>query len=517
MALYIDRTELPADLDYIPSGVLQYVIDEHRAQLPRLENLYNAYMAKNFPKKEEPEDASVVIDYPKYIVDTIRGMYLGDPVKYNTAAGSGISGGKKATVKAGEVLAADKVIMPEADIDLILDAYNEQTIADIDAEIGCDMGVYGEAYELEYASDDEDPIPKTTVCSPRSSVMVRDTTTEHHKLFFMTYEKRKKIDKSYYYAVFVYTPLECIEYRSDGVDTPLSFTEIDRIPHFFGEVPAVEYRNNSQRLGDFETVMSPIDGYNKLMSERLTDKTRFNNSPLAIYGLMLSDKQKEDFHKYRTIDGLPPHSEGADIQYVQKSMDESGVHTLAEDLVKEIHKQSMTVDMTDAAFGTASGQALKMKLLTMTMLVKNKIRSMERGLKKRFEMYNTWFQVKGVMPDVSKDDVNIVFNIQMPVDEQGIVNVVTSLQNIVDDETLLSLLWFVKDPAETIKKVKQQKKEAQAEYFDTFGFTQKENSINAENAEGSGESGDESIEGDTSRNRQNTPPESGRRHKGTNE
>lgn len=504
MALYIDKKELPEDMSYIPDAVLQYVLDEHRAQSGRLNTLHDAYMARNLPDKTEDTDAAIVFDYPRYIVDTITGMYLGDPVKYNSNENSGISGGTRATVRAGEVIRADAVQMPPVDISPIVDAYKRQSISDIDTEIGRDIGEYGEAYELEYASDDEIPIPKTAVCSPRSSVMVRDTSTEHHKLFFVTYEQRKRIDKTLYFAVFVYTPTEQIEYYSDGITNPLSFSEVGRTPHFFGEVPAVEYRNNSDRLGDFETVMSPINAYNKLMSDRVTDKSRFIDAVLAFYGFMLTDEQKEDLHKYKVLDNLPTRQEGADIAYIQKTLDENGVHILAEDLVKEIHKQSMTVDMTDVSFGTSSGQALKLKLLTMTMLVKNKIRSMERGLKKRFEMYNSWFSVQGVMPEIDKEDVDIVFSVQMPVDEAGVVNIVTALQGIVDDETLLSLLWFVKDPAQTIEKVKEQKRENQKEYFDTFGFTQKENGINGEDGATGRTGSDEGDAGDIKKDKANS-------------
>ena len=511
MALYIDRRELPEDMSFIPDAVISYVLEEHRSQLGRLENLHDAYMARNFPKMTEESDIRIVFDYPRYIVDTITGMYLGDPVKYNAADNTSLSGGVKATVRAGEVIRAEHVKMPEIDLTPLTDAYKRQSISDIDVEIGRDIGEYGEAYELEYASDDEVPQPKTTVCSPRSSVMIRDTSAEHHKLFFMTYERRKKIDRTYYYAVFAYTPTECIEYYSDGVESPLTFHEMSRTPHFFGEVPAVEYRNNADRLGDYETTLSVINSYNKLMSDRVTDKSRFIDAVLFLYGMALSDEQKADLKKYGLVDMLPSKSEGASAEYVQKMLDEAGVHILAEDLVKEIHKQSMTVDMTDVSFGTSSGQALKLKLLTMTMLVKNKIRSMERGLKKRFEMYNHWLNIQGTMPLVEKEDVDVVFSIQMPIDEQGIVNTVTSLQNIVDDETLLSLLWFVKDPAATVEKVKEQKREAQADYFDTFGVVQKENTLNAENGVTGREGGDEGGEGTEQEDNGDEKPSAGRR------
>lgn len=500
MAIYIDRRDLPEDISYIPDPVLQFVLEEHRAGLGRLNDLHAAYLAKNFPKKSEPDDIAVVFDYPRYIVDTITGMFLGDPVKYNTAEGSGLMASTKATVRAGEVTLASKVQLPETDITAITDIYKRQSIADADVEIGRDLGEYGEAYELEYASDDEMPMPKTTVCSPRSSVMVRDTSAEHHRLFFLTYEQRKRLDHSLYYAVYVYTPGECIEYYSDGTDSPLSFHEISRTPHFFGEVPAVEYQNNSDRLGDFETSLSIIEAYNTLMSDRVTDKHRFIDAVLAIYGFGLDDEEQiKKLRKYKVIDNLPTKADGAAIEYISKTLDETGQHILAEDYVREIHKQSMTVDMTDVAFGTSSGQAMRLKLLTMTMLVKNKIRSMERGLKKRFELYNNWLAVQGVMPTVSKEDIDVIFSIQMPIDETGIVDIVTKLQGIVDDEKLLSLLWFVEDPAATVEKVRAQKKANQAEYFDTFGMTQRENTIHDPSSEDDGESRDDDEPGNTGR------------------
>lgn len=483
MALYLDRRELPDDLSYIPDAVLQYVLEEHRSQKTRFDRLHDAYMARNLPKVTEDGDTAIVLDYPRYIVDTVCGMYLGDSVRYNDVSDQGITPGTKASVRGGDVVRADSVQMPAADISVITDIYRKQSISDCDVEIGRDIGEYGEAYELEYASDDPEPIPKTTVCSPRASVMVRDTSVEHHKLFFVTYERRQRIDHSYYYAVFVYTPTEQIEYYSDGVDSPLSFNEMSRTPHFFGEVPAVEYRNNSDRLGDFETCMTVIEAANRLISDRVTDKSRFIDAVLFLYGMVLTDEQKSDLKRFGLVDMLPSKQEGASAEYVQKLLDESGAHILFDDLIKQIHKISMTVDMTDSAFGTASGQALKLKLLSMTMMVKNKIRSMERGLKKRFEMYNRWLVTNGRMAPLERDDVDVVFNIQLPVDEQGVVNIVTSLQNIVDDETLLSLLWFVKDPAATIEKVKEQKKAAQAEYMDTFGMVQKRNAVIGANEE----------------------------------
>ena len=72
------------------------------------------------------------------------------------------------------------------------------------------------------------------------------------------------------------------------------------------------------------------------------------------------------------------------------------------------------------------------------------------------EVYDRWKKAAGETPLCTfiKDAVESYI-------ERIAVDAVTSLQGIVDDETLLSLIWFVKDPAETMEKVKEQKKQAQ--------------------------------------------------------
>lgn len=62
-------------------------------------------------------------------------------------------------------------------------------------------------------------------------------------------------------------------------------------------------------------------------------------------------------------------------------------------------------------------------------------------------------------------------NCYLPIDEPAIVSMVCELKNsgLVDDQTLLSLLWFVKDPAEALENMKQQKAEDMKRYQDSLG------------------------------------------------
>ena len=210
------------------------------------------------------------------------------------------------------------------------------------------------------------------------------------------------------------------------------------------------------------TAVILIDNYDELMSNRLTDKKKFVDALLVFFGMTLRDGDDEKLAQEKFLDGAPLD---ARAEYIQKTFDESSVQVLADALVREMHKMTMTVDMSDEQFaGNSSGQALKLKLLTMNLLAKNKMRRMEKGLKERFSLYNHWLVTHGDMAPVGVNDIDVVFTLSMPINESEIVQMVTSLQGIVDDRTLLSQLWFVRDPAEAAENIRRQKQANAAIY-----------------------------------------------------
>ena len=63
----------------------------------------------------------------------------------------------------------------------------------------------------------------------------------------------------------------------------------------------------------------------------------------------------------------------------------------------------------------------------------------------------------GEMKPVGIEDVDVVFTVNLPVNEGEVVDMVARLQGIVDDQTLLSQLWFVSDPKEAVDNLRRQK------------------------------------------------------------
>ena len=57
------------------------------------------------------------------------------------------------------------------------------------------------------------------------------------------------------------------------------------------------------------------------------------------------------------------------------------------------------------------------------------------------------------------EQVDVVFTPDLPINEAEIVDMVCRLQGIVDDQTLLSQLWFIRDPAEAAENLRRQRQQ----------------------------------------------------------
>lgn len=474
MVIYIDRSAVP-DTENISNEVFKYLLEKANDEVSRLNGLYMAYLGKNIKQNISKDEVKVNINYGKYVVDILRNFFLGEPIKYDNNDSSdekslfAASGAVQASVKNGKVIKHewDKIKGKKIDISPIISAYDDQVISKVDSKIGKYMGMYGSAQELLYASDDEVPKPKSAVIMPQNCILVQDNTIEHRDIFFMMFEKREKLNKQEYYAVTVYTDRTERYYESSDLQS-FMFNAYQAREHYYGAVPCINYDNDDDRQGDLEQMVTLSEVYSNLMSDRLTDKRKFIDAILAIYGFSLPDDNSQNLKENKLIDGIPID---ARIEYIQRVFDESSVKILGDDLVRDIHKTSMTVDMSDEAFsGNVTGIALELKFMPMSFLTKTKIRNMDEGLKKRFELYNRWLVKKGAMQPVSKNDVDVVFTIDMPANLSETVDVIEKLEGRVDEPTLLSLLPFVKDPVEMAEIMKKQKEEKQKQYMDSFGL-----------------------------------------------
>ena len=205
-------------------------------------------------------------------------------------------------------------------------------------------------------------------------------------------------------------------------------------------------------------MLSLIDAYNTLQSDRVNDKEQFVEAILLIKGSVLGDDNDEKSENYKALreNGLLELDADSSAEWLTRQFDENSVEVLRESLEQDIHKFANVPCMSDENFGgNASGVAMRYKLLGFEQITKIKERYFREGLKERLRLLCSWLDFTG-MAKIDSGDITIQFTRALPVNESEIAQLVSELRDMVPLETLLSLLPFVDDPETAAEKVRAQ-------------------------------------------------------------
>jgi len=220
----------------------------------------------------------------------------------------------------------------------------------------------------------------------------------------------------------------------------------------------IQTKKASDRVGDFEPVISLLDAYNILQSDRVIDRERLVDAILAFYGMDLNKEDQEDLKESRTIAGVPAD---AKIEYIVKNINEADADVLRSAILADIHKISMTPDMSDQNFaGNSSGVALQYKLLAFEQHIKDKERYFENALVNRFRLYNGVLASIKKMNPIESSDIDVVFRRALPQNDLETSQMINNLTDIVDRETLVSRLSFIQDAKETVKLAQEEQEDS---------------------------------------------------------
>ena len=456
------------DADLLVDGkptpeLLKNCIEEHKKQCQRFKRLHGYYYGEhniNSRVRDNPKapNNKLVCNHAEYIVDMATGYFLGNPIKYKSESVNSGDGSSK-----------------ELDITPITDNFKDVDIHSHDVELDRDRSIYGIALELPFAVEEGDPIIDFAIISPEHGFLVVDDTVKHKPLFGVNYYPRYDVAGTLsHFIINVYTKEKIYTYKSTSLDTPTAYKLIDEEEHYFEVVPFIEYKNKKSMQGDFEQVISLIDAYNTLQSDRVNDKQQFVDALLMVIGASFGDDKDEVTETVKQLRdlGILELPSDASAAYLQKSLNETEVEVLKKSLKDDIHEFSKVPCLSDANFAsTDSGVALAYKLLAFEMLIKQKENFFRQGLKQRLRLMCNFYNIKQY--NLDPGCIEIEMTRSLPINRVELVDMVASLEDVVSDETRLSLLDFIDDPNEELKKLKEQLKEKTKEKekaFDSHDF-----------------------------------------------
>ena len=397
-------------------------IERHAAESTfRYKQLQDAYET-DFPifhKKPKPEwkpDNRIAVNFAKYIVDTMNGYFIGNPIKII------VDGGEETIEKYIE----------------FLDQYNDQD--DNNAELSKICSIYGKGYEMYY--NDEEGNVGIIYLDPTEAFMIYDDSVLKRERYFVRLYRDE--DNVLHGSV---SDQEKVRWFT--IKGKIVWNEQEQL-HYFNGVPATEYRENKECQGIFEPVMSIINAFNKAISEKANDVDYFADAYLKIIGTLLDEDELKHIRSDRVIN-FDGDGESVIVDFLQKPNGDTTQENLLDRLQNLIFLISMVANISDENFGTSSGIAMAYKLQGMSNLRKTKERKFTSGMNRRYKLI---FSNPGNA--MKKDDwvkLHYKFTPNVPANLLEESQIAQNLSGVVSQETQLGVLSVVDNPKTEIERI----------------------------------------------------------------
>ena len=410
-----------------PALLAEYIAFHDRQILERYRKLGKAYetkfdLGKRPPKEKWKPNNILKAGFPRYLTDTYNGFFCGI-VPTISSVDDRING----------------------NVQYILD-YTD--LPDLISEISKTTSIYGRAYLMSYV--DRVGEIGAAVTTPLTSFIIEDEGIVPDARYFVHIYvdsnniRRGSFSDGSYIQYFV-------------VDPDVRFID-DPVPHGFDGVPAVEFTENSEKLGLYEGQMSLIIGYSKALSYELDDVESFASAILKVLGAKLSGDEMRALRENQIINFEGSFS-GGDlvVDFLQKPDGNQTQENLLTRLEKLIFTLSMVCNITDESFGTSSGIALKYKLLAMYNLAATKERKFRIALRRFWKLVCS----NPVSPFKKTDymDIDVTFFRNLPSNLAEEVQIAGQLGGITSKDTQLSVLSIVPDVQAEKEKMREEEKE----------------------------------------------------------
>ena len=337
----------------------------------------------------------------------------------------------------------------DQDIENIMDILRYNDYQTEDADFLTNALVYGTAAELMYV--DGEGKTRFKQINPAQCFGVYDDSLSGDLIYFIRFYKVNEWDDSDIYNVDVYSDTSIQTYAMEGMNGDLKF--IQETPHYFSQCPAnIFYLPDEKNI--FDCVMSLQDSANELLSGEIDDFSAFCDAYLCLEGV---DADIDDINlmKENRVMLVPV---GAKAYYLTKSANDSQVENILKRIHDSIYRIAQCPDFSSETFvgGVSSGIAIQYRLTGMENRAALIEGAMKKALQRRIEIICGIASLK-LGEEVFRDiEINFVRNI--PADEAAQINMINALKGTVSDETLLSQLSFIADPAVEVERVNEQKK-----------------------------------------------------------
>ena len=344
------------------------------------------------------------------------------------------------------------------DIESIMDCLRYNDYQDEDADFLNDALVYGVAAELMYT--DEQGQVRFRLINPTSCFGIYDDSLTGDLMYFVRMYKVSEWDDSDLYNVDVYSDFTIKHYQMHGNMGALEFVAEE--PHYFNQCPANIFYLDKDERNIFDCIITLQDAYNELLSGEIDDFSAFCDAYLTLEGVDAEDDDITSMKANRVLI-LPA---GAKADWLTKNANDTQIENILKRVHDNIYRIAKCPDFSSEQFigGVSSGVAIRYRLTGCETKAATIESNMKKALQRRIELIAGVASLK--LGEEIFRDIEITFQRNIPSDNTDIVNLVNALRGVVSDETLLSFIPQIVDPAAEVEKVNEQKQKN----IELYGF-----------------------------------------------
>ena len=421
----IDRNE-----EMTPERLGKILSDFQTAELPRLIKYRDYYNGKQAITYKEASDAGkpcnkVVVNYCYNIVQNYLGYITGIEIGYDN----------------------------DGRFDEIIDVLKYNDVKAEDSELLRNALIYGRSFEINYI--DEEGKQRFRTLPSTECIPVYESTLSNELLYVIRFYSESPVNEaSDRYIVEVYSGDRIRRYRSTMGFS--SFALLDEDFHAFGQCPVTVFSLNAEEVSVFDRVISLQDAYNELLSDEVDDFEAFADAYLVLKGITADEEDLTGMKEHRVL----MMDADADASYLTKSIGDTQIQNMLQNVNDQIHKISASPDFNDDKFMAQSGIAMRYKLVGFENAASAIESNMRKALQRRLELISAIIGLKEGGEEELWREAQITFTRNLPSDLTQTVQIVNQLRGIVSQETLLRLLPFVQDVDEEMERVKAEKEES---------------------------------------------------------
>ena len=221
-----------------------------------------------------------------------------------------------------------------------------------DQALGRDISICGVGYRIVLPKRVKDGVSAFTILrlNPANAFVVKYNDIYKKNALGVSYVQLSDCT----YRVGAYT--DTLYFELEGRDlNNLKVTSV--APNRVGLEPIIEYRNDDERMGCFERVISLLDALNEATSDRLNGLSQFVQSILWMNNCEIDSEQMDQLKDKL---GLLTKSEAgnpASVQYLTATLDQAQTQTLVDYLYEQI-LQIAGVPGREQSTGGNTGQAI---------------------------------------------------------------------------------------------------------------------------------------------------------------